>query len=216
MNFLFKKQKQVESLIYKYLNSISLVQENFLKALNIYFEKGLNDREFDFMVEETHKAESRSDDLRYEIETMMYAKALIPESRGDILELMEAMDNVPNQLELILFMIQTQKLNVPEFLVPDIKDLVRVSLEACTLLIEEIEALFSESDRVDKIVSSIDQKESQGDHIERRIITKLFESDLDTARKILVKELIIEIGEIADQADLVSRRVSIINIKRRV
>ncbi len=216
MDFLFKKQRHIEALIYKYVDSITLVQENFLKALNIYFDKGPGDREFDFMVEETHKTESRSDDLRYEIETMMYAKALIPESRGDILELMEATDNVPNQFELVLYMIQTQRLCVPEFIVIDIKDLVKVSLEICTLLVEEIKALFSESDKIDKLVSSIDQKESHGDHIERRIITKLFDSDLDTAQKILLKELILEIGEIADLVDVVSRRISIINIKRKV
>ncbi len=132
------------------------------------------------------------------------------------MELMEAVDNVPNQFELILYMIQTQKLYVPEFIVPDIKDLVSVSLESCTLLIDEIKALFSASDKIDKLVSSIDQKESQGDHIERRIITKLFDSDLDTAQKILLKELILEIGEIADLVDVVSRRISIINIKRKV
>ena len=115
MKFLFKKQKQVEDLIYKYLDSITRVQENFLRALDTFFDKGPVNRDFDFMVEETHKAESRSDDLRNEIETMMFAKALIPESRGDILELLEAMDKVPNLLELILYMIQMY-CSIPAFL----------------------------------------------------------------------------------------------------
>jgi hypothetical protein len=36
-------------------------------------------------LEQTHKAVSKADDMRYAIEALMYEKALIPESRGDLL-----------------------------------------------------------------------------------------------------------------------------------
>ena len=213
--FLFKKEQQVEQLIYQYLDSLKMAEDNFLKAMNVYFQKGFCD-EFDFLIEQTHKVESKADDTRYEIETMMYAKALIPESRGDVLGLLEALDQIPGLFELILYMIQTQRLRIPDFLVLDIKELIRVSLECCDLLIKEVEALFKKSGDIRALVSNIDNNESHCDHIERRIITRIFDSDLDPFLKLQLKEMVIQLGEISDQADRVSRRVYIISTKRRV
>jgi predicted phosphate transport protein (TIGR00153 family) len=213
--FLFKKEQQVEQLIYQYLDSLKMAQDNFLTAMNVYFEKGFCE-DFDFLIEQTHKVESKADDTRYEIETMMYAKALIPESRGDVLGLLEAIDQIPGLFELILYMIQTQRLSTPDFLVLDIKELIRVSLECCDLLIKEVEALFKKSGDIRSLVSNIDNNESQCDHIERRIITRIFDSDLDPFQKLQLKEMVIQLGEISDQADRVSRRVHIISTKRRV
>ena len=213
--FLFKKEQQVQQLIYQYLDSLKMAQDNFLKAMNVYFQKGFCE-DFDFLIEQTHKVESKADDTRYEIETMMYAKALIPESRGDVLGLLEAVDRIPGLFELILYMIQTQRLRTPDFLVLDIKELIRVSLECCDLLIKEVEALFKKSGDIRSLVSDIDNNESRCDHIERRIITRIFDSDVDPFQKLQLKEMVIQLGEISDQADRVSRRVHIVSTKRRV
>jgi predicted phosphate transport protein (TIGR00153 family) len=213
--FLFKREHQVEQLIYGYLDNLKMVQENFLKAMNIYFEKGFCE-DFEFLIEQTHKLESKADDTRYEIETLMYAKALIPESRGDILGLLEAIDQIPGLFELILYMIQTQKLTVPDFLVMDVKELVGVSLQCCDLLVKEVEALFRKSEEIRSLVATIDNNESHCDHIERRIISQIFDSDLDPFQKLQLKEMVIQMGEISDQTDRVSRRVHIISVKRQV
>lgn len=213
--FLFKKEKHIESLIYDYLDNLRTAQENFQKAMNTYFEKGFSE-DFEFLIEQTHKVESRADDIRNEIETMMYAKALIPESRGDILGLLESVDQIPSIFELILYMIQTQRLSTPDSFVLDVKELIRVSLECCELLVKQVEALFRKTEDIRSLVHTIDNKESYCDHIERRIIIKIFESDLDPFQKLQLKEMVIQLGEISDQADRVSRRVYIISVKRRV
>lgn len=215
LSLLFRKERQVEELIGQYLDNLRMAHENFLNAMNVYFDKGLCE-DLDFLVEQTHKVESKADDIRNEIETIMYAKALIPESRGDILGLLEAIDQVPSLFERVLYMIQTQRLLTPDFLVLDIKELIRISIECCDLLIKQVEALFKKSQDIRSLESTIDSNESHCDHIERRIITKVFDSDLDPFQKLQLKEMVLQIGEISDQADRVSRRVYIISVKRRV
>ncbi len=215
LEFLFKKERQVESLIYSYLDNLRSAQENFQRAMDVYYERGFCE-DFDFLIEQTHKVESKADDIRHEIETVMYAKALIPESRGDILGLLEAVDQIPNLFELVLYMIQTQKLKIPSFLILDVKELVRVSLECCQLVTKQVEALFRKSEDIRSLVLTIDNNESHCDHIERRIIMKIFESDLEPFQKLQLKEMVIQLGEISDQADRVSRRVYIVSVKRRV
>ena len=213
--FLFKKEQQIQELISKYLDNLRMTQEHFEKAMDCYFDFGLGEN-CDFLITQTHKFESRADDIRNEIIEMMYSKVLIPESRGDILRLLEAIDLIPTLFETVLFMIQGQRLTVPDFITPDLRELMRVSLECCDLVIRQVEGYFKKTEDIKALVSTIDSHESRCDHIEREIVRKIFDADLDPFEKMQLKELVVQMGEISDQADRVSRSVYIINIKRRV
>ena len=213
--FLFRKEQQVQELISKYLDNVRAAQEHFEKAMDCFFDFGLGEN-CDFLIEQTHKFESRADDFRYEIIEMMYSKVLIPESRGDILRLLESLDLIPTHFETVLFMIQGQRLKIPNFITPDLRELVRLSLECGDLVTRQVEAYFKKTENIKPLVSTIDSLESRCDHIERETVRKIFASDLEPFEKIQLKELVVQMGEISDQADRVSRSVYIINIKRRV
>lgn len=215
LRFFFKRQLKIESLIHSYLSNLKMSQQSFDEALNTCLEDGVCDH-FDFLTEQTHKFESKADDIREEINTLMYGKALIPESRGDIMGLLEAIDQIPRLFEVILYMIKTQRLVIPDFVSLDVKELTEVSLESCDLMIKQIEALFKKTAGMEALVSTIDHNESHCDHIERRIITKIFDSDLDPFEKLQLKEMIVHMGDISDQADRVSKQVNILSMKRRV
>ncbi len=213
--FLFRKQREVESLIYRYLDNLEITKNRFAEAMNTCLDNGLCDH-FEFLIVQTHKFESKADDIREEIKTLMYGKALIPESRGDIMGLLESIDEIPRLFELILYTIKNQKLLLPPFIVPDIRELIEVSVASCDLMLKEVQALFKKTEGIRELVSKIDQNESHCDHIERRIITRIFDSDADPFQKLQLKELIVHMGEMADRVDRVSKRVNIISMKRRV
>jgi predicted phosphate transport protein (TIGR00153 family) len=130
--------------------------------------------------------------------------------------LIERVDEIPRSFEQILNMIRTQTIAFPEFMILDIQELIRVSMESCDLMVKQIEVMIKKKEGVRALMSTIDQNESHCDHIERRMIVKLFESDLDPFLKLQLKELVIVLGEISDQADRVSKRVNIMTMKRRV
>ena len=213
--FLFKKQQMVGKLIDSYLDNFRMTQECFTEAINICTDEDCTG-DFDFMTEQTHKFESKADDTREEIKNLMYSKTLLPESRGDIMGLLESIDVIPGIFELLLHMIRTEKIEIPDFIVSDLKELVSVSLASCDLMVRQIEALFRRSEGVRTLVSTIDHNESHCDHIERRIITDIFESDLEPFHKVLLKGWIVRMGDISDQADRVSKRANIISMKRTV
>lgn len=211
----FKKEDRLERLIYDYLKALRQTEEYFLKAFEASLES-VHSEAFDFLISQAHKAESKADDIREEIKSIMYGKALIPDSRGDVMGLLEAMDMIPHLFERVLFIIQTQKIHIPVFMVADLKDLIRISLENCTLMAEQVEALFQKKEGIRCLMKTIDVNESHCDHIERRLITKLFESDLDPFDKLQLKELVVQVGNISDETDRVSKRINIISMKRRV
>ncbi len=215
LSFFFKKEHRVESLIFEYLETVERTQDNFLKAFGACIDNPMCEN-FEFFLERTHKFESKADDIREEIKALMYSKALIPDARGDIMGLLESVDAVPRLFERILYIILTQRLKIPDFLIPDIKTLVQLSLECCDLMQRQAYALFKKNESIRDLVHIIDTHESHCDRIERRIITKLFDSDVDPFLKLQLKELTVQIGEISDEADRVSKRINIINMKRRV
>lgn len=216
LSYLFKKQSQVEILIYDYLDTLKSTQKSFLTALEACLLNGVFCENFEYLIIQTHKFESRADDIREEVKSLMYEKALIPESRGDIMLLLDAIDIIPHLFEKVLYSIQTQKLTLPDFILSDTKELIKISLECCDLMNREVIALFKKNERIRDLLTQIDSNESHCDHIERRIITKIFDAAIDPFQKLQLKELIGLIGEISDQADRVSKRINIINIKRRV
>jgi len=214
--FLFKKDTRVEKLIYNYLETFQLIQKNFYKALVCCMAQP-RCVEFDFLMGQTHKYEAIADDILDEVNGLMYGKALIPDFRGDIMNLLISLDKIPNLLERALFMIRYQRLVIPEPLVLDFQDLIRISIESCELLSKQAELFLKNEEGTRSLMSTIDSNESHCDHIERRIISKLFESpDIYPFLKLQIKELVINVGDISDQADRVSKLINILTLKRRV
>jgi predicted phosphate transport protein (TIGR00153 family) len=213
--FFFKKENQVEKLILAYLENFHLTLENFSKALVSCITRQRCE-EFDFLMDQTHKYESKADDIMDEVNNLMFSKALIPDFRGDIMNLLIALDKIPHFLERALFMIRYQRLVIPEAFVDDLQDLIRISIESCELLSRQVELFLKNETGTRSLMSTIDTNESHCDHIERRIISRLFQSDLDPFLKLQFKELVVNMGDISDQADRVSKLVNILTLKRRV
>ena len=213
--FLFKKQHQIQTLIFSYIENFRKTQKLFSEAFTACktnpFCSG-----FDFLAKQTHKYESRGDDIRDEINDLMYGKALLPESREDIMRLLGSVDKILGHFETILHMIEDQQIEIPDFIVPKIDELFTSSLESCDLMLEQVEALFSTQKGIRELVAKIDLLESRCDHIERHLIRAVFGSDLDVFQKIQIKQVILRIGDISDQVDRVSKRVNIIRMKRIV
>ena len=83
-------------------------------------------------------------------------------------------------------------------------------------MLKQIETLFSTQQGIRELVADIDLLESHCDHIERSLLRMIFDSTLELARKMEVKELILMVGDISDQVDRVSKRINIIRMKRIV
>ena len=214
-DFFWRKQRLIERYVFDYIDEWKKCLEDFKNAMEVYLKEGLGEK-FDYYVERTHKMESQADDMRKKIEWEMYSKALLPESRGDILGFLEMMDKIPNKAESILYQIQLQRLKLPKELNPNIQRIVDLSCKAIQLVYEAAIALLSQRGDIHKLADKIDEKESECDHAGRDIMAKIFTMDMDKAEKILLKELIVEFGTLTDRAEDVSDRLTLLSVKRRV
>jgi uncharacterized protein len=216
MDFFFGgKKNRVYAMTERYLDKIFETIEMFKKTMEKYFDAGIS-REFKQMIEETHLSESMADDIRREIELEMYQKSLIPESRGDILGLIEATDSVLNKAQSVLYQIETESLNIPKELNDSLLELINDNVAAFKNVIEGFRILFHSLKDVREKVKEVDKRESSSDRMERGIIRKIFSTDYDIGQKILLKDLVIEIGNISDMSEEVTDRLNIVAAKRMV
>ena len=215
LDFFLRKPRLIEKDIFDYLYQWKKCLEDFKTGMEVYLNEGLGER-FDYYVRQVSKTEERADELRRKVEWEMYSKALIPESRGDILGFLETMDKIPNKAESLLNQIKLQRLEFPKELNPNLRRIVALSCEAIELVHEAATNLMSRRGGIHKLADEIDAKETECDHAEQDTIEKIFTMDIDKAEKILLKEFIIELGNLTDRAEDVSDRLTILSVKRRV
>jgi len=161
-----------------------------------------------------HRIESEADDIRREIEVLMYSRALFPESREDILNLLETMDRVPGQAENAVRSIANQMIEVPAFLHADLCLLLDTTHRCVTTMFECVEKMFNDFQNATALVGKVDAIESEVDAMQSRLIQQIFASDIRDMAKILLRDLVNEIASISDYAEEVSDLVRIMVAKR--
>lgn len=211
---LWKKEQSIIDKIEGYLDQVDTCRNHFRKCI----EKLLlepDDDENQAILEEVHRSESKADDLRRDIELQLYQRALIPESRGDVLGLLETMDAIPGLFQSLCYQFLLEKIIVPEQFRERYLRLVDVNLKSYDLVRQAVLGLFYKKE-VKELTDLVDAVESDSDRIERDLIRDIFSSKLDKADKILLKEIVINTGDISDQAEIVKDRLILAIVKRRI
>ena len=209
------KQKKLESQLADYRQSIRDCMELFVKAVEQYC-RNLDRDALKIASEQVSKAESLADETRREIEIMMYTKSLFPESRGDILGLLETMDKVPNQAESVVAALLNQHVKIPPDYCNAIFKLIAVCGQCVEAMLEASEKLFVNFTSATVAVGKIDELESQADNIEADLIEQIFASNFDGFDKIMLQGIIQHISSISDRAENVGDRIRITVAKRSV
>ena len=213
--FFKNKQKEVQDRMAQYNEQVLTCMDVFQEAIKSYCENP--DREvFKESVRKVHQAEGLADDIRREIEVLMYTKALFPESRGDILGLLEAMDRVPNSAEATAHMILNQHIALPAEYRSKILSLVEITSRCVHEMVIATGAVFTNFVQATATVGKIDELESEADYIEADIIDQIFSSDMEGIDKILLRDLTRRLAGISDRAENVGDRIRIMVAKRNI
>jgi len=110
---LFRRSRALESEIEEFLDKLSESSLIFKTAIKMYLSDGYT-LNFEQILQDVNKMESDADSLRRTIETKLYAQMLIPESRGDVLGLIEHLDQLLNRFEGSLWAFAIEKPDIPD------------------------------------------------------------------------------------------------------
>ena len=210
-----KRNKRVREEIERYLAIVGEALECLSNGVEHYLQNGL-DAHFARIVDQTHQKESEADDIRRAVEIELYEKSLLPDSREDILLLLERLDLIPNQAEDVLRAVLIQQVELPKSVHDRVSELVALGCQAYRLVDEAVRDALTEATEVNDLTRRISEAETLGDHMEQQIITDIFAGKDGTAKKILFREVVEGIGAICDLAQDVAYFLTIFVVKRQV
>lgn len=209
---LFKKTKQLEHEIDEYLDLVIKGGLIFKLGIKCYMVGQVE--EFEDHAVALRKVEERADDLRRNIELNLYLRTLIPESRGDVLGLLESCDKVLNITAETLQEFSVEIPTVSDSLKQGFLDLSESSIACLENTVGGIRSYFKNIDAVRDYVTKVQFYKRETNKNAERIKRTIFRSDEELSFKIHIRYFTFHIERIAEQAEDVCDRLSIATIKR--
>lgn len=212
MDLLLRKTRNLERQIDEYLDLVIRGALEFKEGVKCYL-RGQSD-DLARHMRDLETTESDADTLRRSIETRLYMETLIPESRGDVLGLLESTDRVLNRIAETLAQFDVEVPDMIEELKPMYLDLTDASMATVECMVTAVRAYFRQPDQVRDSITKAMFYEKQSDTVGDRIKRTVFKMDIDLSRKIHMRYFTYHVEAIADEAEDVCDRLAIATIKR--
>lgn len=215
-SFFNSKSKQLEAEIEGYLDKVATAGLIFNEGVKSFVNGKQNN--FEAKYQEITSLESNADEVRRNIKHKLYTYMLIPESRGDVLGLLENLDGIVDICEKVLEQFSIETPEIPEFLKSDFIELAELSSKAVDEVAKGARAFFREIAMVSNYVNKVHFYEHEADDVEEQLKRKAFNSDeiKKFSEKVHLRYFAEKIAVVSDVAQSVAERLSVYAIKRRV
>lgn len=214
MSVFFKKTRLLAAQIDDFLDAVSEGALVFNQAIKDYLSGDL--ARFNTHVKTIGDLEKHADDLRRAIERQLYTHSLIPESRGDVLGLLENMDDVINTSKRTLTAFQIEHPAIPPETHKNWSDLADTARNTSEAVVLAARAFFRDAHTVSDHLHKVYYYEKAGDNVAIELKRRIFASDMDLALKMHLRDCALRIDLVSDAAEDVADRLSIYAIKRTV
>ncbi|MBD3169689.1 MAG: DUF47 family protein [candidate division Zixibacteria bacterium] len=211
---LFKQSKILINEIDEYLDTVSEGALVFRQCIDEY----LNGEKEKF---ETHRValsnlEKKADSLRRGIENRLYTHSLMPENRGDVLGILESIDNVIDTAKKTSTQFSIELPEIPEELRREFITLTMHVTQGAESLVLATRAFFRDLGAVKDHLHKVYFYEKEADRAAENLNRSIFKMGCDLCYKYQLRHFVINVDKIADRSEAVADRIAIYTIKRTV
>ncbi|PIS28046.1 MAG: DUF47 domain-containing protein [Candidatus Marinimicrobia bacterium CG08_land_8_20_14_0_20_45_22] len=212
---IFSRTKSLEKQCEEFLDITNKSTQIFLKGVEAYLAN--EKKEFEESLRKITLLESSGDSLRRDIEDQVYTETLIPESRGDMLALLENIDNIINQAKQILMEFSVEIPRVPEQFHADYIKLSQHSAKAVDEVVISTHSFLVDPLNVRHSLNKVYFWEHEADRQSESLKRKVFRTpELELSEKFHLRYFALHIELMADKAEDVADRLAIYTIKRSI
>ncbi len=212
---LFSHSKELEQKIDDLHDKIIEISMVFKKAVHLFLQEKRSTN-YRRLSKEIKTIEHDADVLRRGIESSLYAHNLIPEFRGDVLELVENLDKVINEFDEVAHHFYLENPDVPEVYHKQLEELVAQVCECAENLAFASRAFFRDFSAVRNYSKKVYLLEHESDKTTAKLKEEIFASDLELAHKLQLKTFLTDVSDIADLAENCIDQLLIYVIKRDI
>ena len=210
---IFKNRIGIEKEINSFLNLASESGLIFNQGVEAFLSNNL--QSFNDHLNHIVETEKEADTLRRSIEDLLYRKTLIPESRGDVLELIERMDALLGRFKGVMFRFEIERPKIEPQFHEDLKALVNCVIAAVEAATLSLRAYFNDISQATDHIHKVAFWETEADKMSSGLQKAIFATEsfgLDV--KMQIRDLVRSIDKIADQAEDMADSLAIYVIKR--
>jgi len=215
----FGKSKALEAHIDEYLDLASEAGMMFEEGLSAYVAGGADELVAQ-KAEQITELKAKAGDLRREAEQALYTEMLLPDSRGDVLSLLDELGTLLDIMKRQLVDVTIEQPVIPDAIKEDLGRLIATVAKSVESTVQASRAFFRDFRAVRDHIHKIGYHESVADTIVLRIRKAVFaassdpSSELSLAQKLHVVAAAKAVNQLADEAKDVGERLSIYALKR--
>ena len=168
--------------------------------------------------------EKDADKLKAETRDLLPKGMFLFVPRGDLLDLIGLADEIPNTIKDISGLVYGRQIVIPPQISPSFKEFASEAVEivsTAALAVDQLSEVSRlafgsrASDALKKIISKLDSLEAESDKSEVTVRRQLFdiEKDLPPVDVMFLYDVINKIGELADRAEQVGHRLTLIAVR---
>ena len=212
---LFARTRELEHSIDKLHDKIIEMTMVFREAVDIYLREHRSDN-YRQISKKIKQIEHDSDVLRRDIESRLYEHNLIPDMRGNILQLVENLDRVINLFDEVAHKFYIEHPEIPTEYEGELRKLVKQVSECAENMAISSRAFFRDLVTLRDYSKKVFFLEHQSDVTSAKLRTEIYDSDLELARKNQLNMFVEEVADIADLAEDCIDALLIFAIKREL
>jgi predicted phosphate transport protein (TIGR00153 family) len=210
---IFKTSKSISRSIDDFFDKIDLGILNFKKGASNYING--NTFEFDQNIKAISILEKEADAIKRQIENDFYLHSLMPNYASDILNLLEAIDDIIDRSKDLLSQFDVETPHVPESIKKDYLELISLSSKSAENVIPAARVFFRSpdevKDRIQKVLFYHRETDALSNNIKRKIFQEL--ESLRLSEKIHLRYFALHIEQISYSAKRVAHQLSTLVIK---
>ena len=210
---IFKNRTGIEKEIDSFLNLASESGLIFAQGVDAFLGNKIDS--FSDHLHHIVETEKEADNLRHSIEDLLYRKTLIPESRGDVLELIERMDALLGRFKGVMFRFEIERPHIEPQFHEGLKALVNCVIQAVEAATLSLRAYFKDITQATDHIHKVAFWETEADKTSSNLQKAIFATEsLGLDVKMQIRDLVRSIDKIADQAEDMADSLAIYVIKR--
>lgn len=162
--------------------------------------------------------ETDADILRRKVENILYTQSLMPQLRGDIMRLMEELDNIIDLAKKSLYQFDVEVPFIPQELHQDLKKLVELAVASSEAVLPAARAYFREPEAVKEKIHRTYLYEKETDKLADAIKRTVFHDmpNLKLSEKFHLRYFTLHIETLSDAAEKAADLISVMAIKRTI
>jgi predicted phosphate transport protein (TIGR00153 family) len=212
---LFARTRSLEHAIDNLHDKIIEMTMVFKEAVDLYLKERRSDN-YRAISKKIKYIEHDSDTLRRDIESRLYEQNLIPDMRGNILQLVENLDKVVNLFDEVALKFYVEQPDIPEEYHESLKLLVKQVSDCAENMAIASRAFFRDLVTLRDYAQKVYLLEHNSDKTSAKLRRSVFDSDLELAHKMQINGFVEEVADIADLAEDCIDALLIFAIKREI